>query len=86
MAQNHFPAWLEHRSWATIRPIARLIDTPVGAGEREQHLRRFHEQQPHRRGRGKNSIADSIDSSEMVHSELNRTPGVHDRGDKRERV
>ena len=46
----------------------------VGAGVREQHLCRFHEQQPHRRGRGKNSIADSTDSSEVGHSELTRAP------------
>ena len=49
----------------------------VGAGEREQHLRRFHEQQPHRRGCGTNSLADSIGPSEVGHSELNRAPGVH---------
>ena len=59
---------------------------PVGAGVREQHSRQFHEQQPHRRGRGKNSIADSIDPSEVGHSELNHILRVRDEGEKRERV
>ena len=58
----------------------------LGAGVREQRFCRFDGQQPHRRGCGKNSKADSTDSSEVGHSALNRTPGVHDRGDKRERV
>jgi len=42
----------------------------VRAGLKEHHSCRFDEQRCHRRGRGKNSKADSIDSSEVGHSEL----------------
>ena len=48
-------------------------------GRRNHQCGGNHVAVPHRRGRGKNSIADSTESSEVGHSDVNRPIGVHDR-------